>query len=1437
MSNLTSRGLAACPRSRAHRPLFAGITLLLMAACGSDDNNGDPSPESGTVVEKSISPETGGTVELGDGSKLTIPPGSLPEGEPVVIRVAVVDDDQGPDGLVSRVWQFSPDGTEFETPVTIELPFDLDNRDARGFTIAWSKLGDNNTFEDISTTFEDGVARGQVRHFSLGAIRQKSTIIPTSCDPDTQNSIDNDDDGVIERCVCKAGFEASGSGCIDIDECDIGSDSCDERTNCLNLPGSFECSDCPTGFSGNGKDADGCLDIDECALDLAGCSEDVDCENTPGAFLCGDCPAGFTGGGAAGCLDIDECLTNNGGCDALVECLNAPGGFSCGACPSTHTGNGTDGCEPIAQALKSIKSFTLAGLPAVIDDDKGTITLSVPYKTTLESLKPTLEYVGQSITPDPSALQDFTKPVIYTIKAADGSIKKYTVNVTREAISNLKRITSFKIGDVEGIFGGVDGKTIDVTLPFGTLTLDGLVPEILHDGTVTSTNLVNGAIDFTEGVVQQFTVEAEDGSTEVYNVVVHIADDISKALKSFKLNGIEGIFGGADGKTISVTLPFGTLTLDGLVPEIIADGPVTSPGLENGVIDFVKGVAQEFTVHAGDGSEQTYQVVVNLADQASALIKQLKIGDVEGTFSGVQKQIITVVLPLGTSLLNLVPKIISEGEVIPPGGPGNPGTPGQPGTPGTPGQPGTPDLNQAISFLNGVAQKYLVKGADGTTDKLYDVVVKTAGPAANAIKQFDIGDVQGVFSGVQGEVITLVMPLGTVLTDLVPKIVSEGRVEGENLVNGVISFVNGRAQEITSTANDGTQRTYSVVVKLADDASTLIHELKIGDAPGVFSGLANDIITVTLPYATSLLNLVPTIVNDGSAELTGLVNGKISVVNGIANDLTVTANNGQKQLYQLVVKTASQVGASIESLELGGIPGVISGVANDVITVTVPFATSLLNTVPKIVSEGTVTATNFVNGKISWVNGQAQQLTVTAADGQQKIYEVTVNVASETDNLIRELSIGGVPGVFSGIANNIITVTLPYGTELQDLAPKIVSDAAVTGTNFINGKLEVVNGETQQLNVLSADGQTRVYDLIVKTAANDSTLIESFKIGDIEGVFSGVNNDTITAILPAGSSLLGLKPEILSGGAVSAEGFQNGLTDFLFGIPKVFKVTAPSGDTKDYNVIVKTALDSANSIRSFRIGDFEGVIGDDDVITTTLPFGAALTNIVPTIVSDGTVASPNLIDGAISFLSGQAQQFTVTAANGDTRTYTVIVNQATNAANSIQSMKLGDFEGVIDGDQIDFLLPFGTNLLNLQPTFINDGTLSADGLVNGLMSFISGEPQELAVEAANGAIKNYDVNVLTEPLSKANEITAFSLLGQPAEINHALNTITVAFPQHRDLSNVLPAPLGFLALTNGTGVTQTLGSRDFTKPVAFTAISRDGTPQVYPLTIINPPAP
>lgn len=144
------------------------------------------------------------------------------------------------------------------------------------------------------------------------------------------------------ECICDQGWTTDNSmspACtIDIDECNNNNNStsnfqypCSLQpfVQCTNLPGSFQCGSCPSGYQGNGRI---CTDVDECLIDNGGCSTSplVECINLIGSRRCGRCPPGYSGDGI-NCIPLTACSTStitgqlNGGCHPMAKCIPMQG--------------------------------------------------------------------------------------------------------------------------------------------------------------------------------------------------------------------------------------------------------------------------------------------------------------------------------------------------------------------------------------------------------------------------------------------------------------------------------------------------------------------------------------------------------------------------------------------------------------------------------------------------------------------------------------------------------------------------------------------------------------------------------------------------------------------------------------------------------------------------------------------------------------------------------------------------------------------------------------------------------------------------------------------------------------------------------------------------------------------------------------------------------
>jgi hypothetical protein len=171
----------------------ASLLLLVgLAACDlpnqspNDSMTGDPASgdEDGGADDgdgTEVIDEMGGEIAI-EGVALVIPPGAL--AEPTTISIAPLADGSAMPDAVSPVFAFEPDGLVFQAPVTVELEFPSDGRDA--VALFWSRP--DGGFDVVpDATIVDGRVTGSITHFSKGYIGEYGKCVTESddSDPDT----------------------------------------------------------------------------------------------------------------------------------------------------------------------------------------------------------------------------------------------------------------------------------------------------------------------------------------------------------------------------------------------------------------------------------------------------------------------------------------------------------------------------------------------------------------------------------------------------------------------------------------------------------------------------------------------------------------------------------------------------------------------------------------------------------------------------------------------------------------------------------------------------------------------------------------------------------------------------------------------------------------------------------------------------------------------------------------------------------------------------------------------------------------------------------------------------------------------------------------------------------------------------------------------------
>ncbi len=770
----------------------------------------------------------------------------------------------------------------------------------------------------------------------------------------------------------------------------------------------------------------------------------------------------------------------------------------------------TDSLDPEEQeralgrrAQKAITAFSFAGLDSTgaIDESTKTIAVSVPGGTDVTTLVATFTTTGSSVRVG-SVVQesgvtanDFSNPVIYTVKALNGSMASYTVTVTG-ALSSAKALTGFSFAD-PGVSGSIDegAGTVTVAVPAGT-DVTALVATFSTTGTsvaVGSTVQVSGetANDFAGPV--EYAVTAEDGSVATYVVTVTVgAVPVSsdKAITVYRLPRYEaqGTID-HDAGTIVVSVPQGS-DITSLVAEFgttgasVWVGSVQQVSLTTGN-DFTTPVV--YTVEARDGSTRDYTVTVTLTSSLKAInYFELRVynpyrEDYRATIDEAAKTI-AVLVPYGTPVTSMIarwtttaPATLTIGSTAQV----NDTTPNDFSMP----------LIYTVTALDGSSVNYTVKVSVAPPDPLY------------AIISFGFpGVAYGVVDG-NARTIKVTVPAGTHVTSLVASYTGLGtivRIGGVVQVNGVTANDFSGPVVYDVTLSSGLVVSYTVTVVAATSSAKAITAFSFPEVGAV--GVINEgakTIQVTVPHGTQPY-LVPTIISTGANVSVDTYDFRNPVT------ATVTAADGSTVAYTVTAHTA--VSSHKAMIEFSG--AVIDEAAKTILW-TLPYGTDVRTLKPYFATNGGsvwVGSTRQSSGFSSNNFTNPVVYTVRATDGSAVNYTVTARVASSKGFF----SYFSFVGFFDWIDGNVSTevpmsidtytktirVTLPYGTDVTALVARWMPTLVVKIGFTLQENAVTANDFSSPITytVTEPDGTTSNHTVIVEVAPASAKAITGFSM-------------------------------------------------------------------------------------------------------------------------------------------------------------------------------------------------------------------------------------------------------------------------------------------------------------------------------------------------------
>jgi len=219
-------------------------------------------------------------------------------------------------------------------------------------------------------------------------------------------------------------------------------------------------------------------------------------------------------------------------------------------------------------------------------------------------------------------------------------------------------------------------------------------------------------------------------------------------------------------------------------------------------------------------------------------------------------------------------------------------------------------------------------------------------------------------------------------------------------------------------------------------------------------------------------------------------------------------------------------------------------------------------------------------------------------------------------------------------------------------------------------------------------------------------------------------------------------------------------------------VTAPNGNSKTYRVTIDRAASSNNNLSALSVtpGTLAPVFAPD-----RLPYTVDVATTVTSVTVTATKADPNAVISGDLPNDGQATiqlggpgtsrnvSITVTAPNGNSKTYRVTIDRAASSNNNLSALSVtpGTLAPAFASDQLPYTVDVATGVSSLTVTAtVQDSNASL--MING-QGISSGQPREISplappgsdtlitilVRAPSGAEKTYTVTV-KRPLPSSN---------------------------------------------------------------------------------------
>lgn len=568
---------------------------------------------------------------------------------------------------------------------------------------------------------------------------------------------------------------------------------------------------------------------------------------------------------------------------------------------------------------------------------------------------------------------------------------------------------------------------------------------------------------------------------------------------------------------------------------------------------------------------------------------------------------------------------------------------------------------------------------------------------------------------------------------------------------------------LTVKAEDGSIKEYKIKVRRLSNNANL-RELNVTSNPQGklspnFTPTFYNYYTYTYDSTVTSINVAAKL-EDSNATITSGT-GTYSSGDTEAN-IVVTAEDGTINTYVVKFSRNKSSDNTLSSLSIDGYSLNENFTPTTTLyTATVPGTVDSVN-VNAIANDSNATITSGTGSHNLNYGANTIQVRVTAENGTTKDYTITVTRSKKTISTLSDLTIDGT--TVSGF--NESTLTYDYGTVPFSKTSVIVgytkkdSDSTVTGDGTINLK---TGDNTIKVTVTAQDGVTKtIYQIHIYRTLSNNAYLKKLEVSghSISPTFIKTTND-YTLEVPYNTTTVTITAEAEYSAATVVKGGQSSLAvgDNNYTIA----VTAEDGATTNIYTLKVTRKKSTNTnlggltvtkdgknyLGAFNKNTLTYNINVDNSIDKVDINAILEDNLNQTVVGTGT---KSLITGLNTF------DLIVTAASGDTKTYTINITRSLSSNNKLSNLEVIDqnLSPAFSPEQTSYSVTVDSNTSKV---IIQGSASVATSTVTGLgtKNLVTGTNTfNIDVEAENGDVKTY-VIVVTKKASNDSSLKSLSI--------------------------------------------------------------------------------